>query len=141
VAALLGVLGITICVSISSVGLSTTNVFQGSSGEDITRVPIVYSPRGAHSQSPYEARIHLSVHRTCRDAIRAHVDNIGAKFGDRNNLPEADNREQGEMSMDVLKGLFRNRPQFATDASIARFLGLPEIDEVVGNDDYEVYRR
>jgi hypothetical protein len=39
--------------------------------------------------------------------------------------------------MDVLKGLFRNRPQFATDASIARFLGLPEIDEVIGNDDYE----
>jgi hypothetical protein len=56
----------------------------------------------------------------------------GACFGDLNDLPEADNEEQGDLSRPVLMNLFRDRPEFATPASIKEFLGIVDFDEVIG---------
>ena len=100
----------------------------------MTRMPIVYSPRRTGSVSPYEAKIYLSTPRECRGTITQHLKNIGASFRDRIQVPEADNKEQRSMSKDVLKDFFRDQPEFASDESIASFLGVANIDEVIGPD-------
>jgi hypothetical protein len=104
-------------------------------------MPIVYSPRRPGSpKSPrpaYHAKLYVFDDLTCRDSIRAHLANVGASLGDRNDLPEADNSDQGGLSMSVLMKLFQDLPesQFASTAAIKDFLGIEDVDEVIGTDD------
>ncbi|KAI4683054.1 uncharacterized protein J4E84_006956 [Alternaria hordeiaustralica] len=94
----------------------------GASGVATTRIPIVYSPRRAHIQTPYEVRLELSGKIDCRDSVQQHLANLVANLKRCVEGPiELD--DQGQDSLRALQNLFSDIPEFASNESTWTFLG------------------
>ena len=74
----------------------------------------------------FEARVRLCDAATIRDSIRLHVANIISSLDKCDIAYIIDHRDQGDESMTVLKGLFRGKPELATDESLSTFMGFPK---------------
>ncbi|KAF1831542.1 hypothetical protein BDW02DRAFT_505000 [Decorospora gaudefroyi] len=102
---------------------NTDLTVKSSCGESVTRLPLVYSQsRGSADTAKYEAELEMCNPRTCRDSIRTHVDNVLASLEKYDQGLHTDNQDQGDHSREILKGLFSDRPEFASDAALDEYL-------------------
>ncbi|KAI4645982.1 hypothetical protein J4E93_005561 [Alternaria ventricosa] len=101
----------------------------GATGVATTRTPIVYSPRRAHVQIPYEVRLEVSAKTDCRDSVQQHLANLTENLKRCEGQPlEFD--EYGQDSINALQNLFSDLPEFASTESISSFLGFDSPSKV-----------